>query len=150
MKVLKQMGMEQPEEERSFIATGAVTSTAAIPNNLAGMWFIAWRFIYAEIVHSRLDNVPFVARNALKRTVAVTISRLRAYGRKWRHWVCAGAYRTIPRMIPPKHRDKQILESTSEGEYGIHEDLLKLAQSLGLMTAEEVRRSQISDQSSTG
>ena len=56
------------------------------------------------------------------------VSRLRAYGVKWRTWARKNERTTRKSVIPEKHRDKEILEQTEVGDYKIHDELWAEAQ----------------------
>ena len=127
-------GMTPPARVTAFIATGALSTTEAIPATHAGIWFLGWRCLYAELVRSRIDNTPPDLERALKRAVGMIIGRLRAYGSRWRLWVETGRYLTPPRAIPRKHHNKGVLTSDAQGNYTIHDAIWQLAQSLGIPT----------------
>jgi hypothetical protein len=69
---------------------------------------------------------------ALKRTIAMLIGRLRAFGRKWKDWVHARMHHKQPHIIPMKHRNKKILTQDEVGNYEIHDAIWDLASDLGL------------------
>ena len=125
-------GMDQPENVTAFLATGALSDTDAIPYNYAGLWFLGWRCLYAEIVHSRVEQVPIDLKKALTRWTAMVISRLKSYGYYWRTWVNQGIHKKHIRIIPRKHRDKGVLQQEADGEYDIATPLWNLAKELGI------------------
>ena len=94
--------------------------------------------MYAAMVQSRLDAKPIDLEKALRRTVAIIIGRLRAYGKRWKRWVHTGRFRrnekgaVEPRVIPQKHRDKKVIRQRADGEYEISGALWQLATDLGL------------------
>ena len=76
--------------------------------------------------------VPLDCERALKRTVAMLIGRLRAYGSRWQGWVADGSLQQQPRSIPRKHRNKKLLVQNQDGGYAIHPAILAMAQQLNL------------------
>ena len=134
LKLLTDLGMPFPENTTAFLATGAVSAEKAISTHLSGIWFIAWRCLYAEIANSRVEDRPLDLGKALKRVVAMTISRLRAYGYGWRTWCDSGRYRGTPNVIPRKHSNKAVLTQTPEGEYEISDVIWQLTSDLGMVT----------------
>ena len=122
----------KPEDDDAFIAVGAVSATKAIPRPLCGIWYIAHRCYYAETVSAKVDARRVNFESAHKRTIAMTISRLRAYGGRWRRWVAAGQGQYVTRGIAVKHQDKGLLFHTGDGEYTIHQALWDEAERLGI------------------
>ena len=88
--------------------------------------------MYAEIQRSREEDVPLNCERALKRTVSMLLSRLKAYGSKWSGWVTDGCFQSEKRVIPRKHRDKKLLIQNQDGDYVIHPAVQGMAQSLNL------------------
>ena len=54
--------------------------------NQAGILFLAWRCLYAELVRGRVDNVTPDLNIAYTRVISMNISRLKAYGERWLRW----------------------------------------------------------------
>ena len=120
----------QPTDKTAFIATGAISNTQAVSKYHAGIWFLGWRCLYAEIVHSRVENQPLDLERALKRSVAMNISRLKAYGLKWILWINASRHRAKPNVIGRKNLDKRVIRHEPEGAYEIHDAFWDLAKKL--------------------
>ena len=104
--------MPRPRDDVAFLATGALSQDKVIDRDRAGMWFLAWRCLYAEIVRSRVEALALDLDKALKRYVAMIIGRLRAYGAKWRRWVDKSRHQRDQNIIPRRHQDKKILQSS--------------------------------------
>ena len=93
IKMMEEMGFEtpSPEARREFLCLGVLWEAGeqkVVKPEQSGLMFIAWRCLYAAVVGSRVDDVPIDLQRAYKRTLQLTISRLRAYGEKWKLW-CA-------------------------------------------------------------
>ena len=126
------MGMSPPASATLFKATGILSRKKVASKNHAGAWFLMWRCIYAEIVNSRVEKLTLNTEKALKRWTSMIIGRLSAYGLRWHNWVIAGRHQCEERVIPLKHRHKDLLEQDSDGPYWIHQSLYDLADELGL------------------
>ena len=82
----------------------------------------------AEMVAARVENKRPNLEWAYKRSVRMIVGRLRGYGLKWRTWVSKNRFTTRVSVIPEKHKDKEILEQSANGEYRIHPVLWQAAQ----------------------
>ena len=60
---------------------------------------------------------------AYRRAVIMLVSRLKAYGYKWKKWCIINAHTTKPNTIPLRHQDKEILEQLPTGDYYLHKKL---------------------------
>ena len=87
--------------------------------------FLAWRCLYAEIQAERLDDRPASLDRALARFAALLISRLKAYGLRWKAWSEKNRNSGHLWVIPERHRDKQVLKQDFDGSYTIHPKLFK-------------------------
>ena len=90
----------------------------------SGLMFIAWRCLYAAIVGSRVDNRPLNLEYAYYRTLQMTITRVRAYGEKWRLWCVRNKYTSLKCIIPVDKRDRTVIDQDMLGDYSIAPDLL--------------------------
>ena len=133
LSIMEDTGMPRPRDDVAFLATGALSQDKVIDRDRAGMWFLAWRCLYAEIVRSRVEALTLDLDKALKRYVAMIIGRLKAYGAKWRRWVDKSRHQRDLNTIPKRHQDKTILRSNPVGEYDIHDAILHAAHRLQLM-----------------
>ena len=78
------------------------------------------------------DNVPLDLEKAYKRLIAMTASRLKGYGLRWREWVQTGQYIAKPRVIGRKNQDKTVIKHSPDGEYEIHDAIIQEAQRLNI------------------
>ena len=132
LDLLATFGMPQPANEALFIATGTLDPTQTISKELSGIWYLSWRALYAELMAAWIDEKRLDLEKALKRVVAMTISRLRAYGARWNEWVTTSAYQSEPKTIGPKHQDKTVITQDPDGDYQIATPLWDLATKLKL------------------
>ena len=108
-----------------FVILGVLTRTKVVDRDAAGMLFIAWRCLYAEVVAARLESRSLQLEATYKRTVGLIIIRLKAYGKRWYDWVSTKRLtRSSKKIIPKKHRKKPLISSTADGNYVINSKLL--------------------------
>jgi hypothetical protein len=131
--LLIKLGMPRPQHVDAFIVTGTLDQNKAISRLHSGVWFLAWRCLYAAMVTSRVEDTTLDLEKAFKRLVAMIISRLRAYGYRWRTWVGSSWFRHQPNVIGRKNLDKKLISFTPDGEYTINEAILKIAKDLEIL-----------------
>jgi len=134
IKMAVATGMPAPQDTSAFLATGALSWYTVISNFHSGIFFIGWRCLYAASVKSRIDNKPLDLEAALKRTVAMIIGRLKAYGGKWKRWIAKTRHQRKPGVIPRNKQNKKVMTQNAHGEYTIHRAILEKAEELGLST----------------
>ena len=130
-------GMPTPQDVPTFLLTGWLGKDAkgnerVISNDHAGIFFIGWRCLYAEIVRSRVDAIRIDLEKALRRAVAMIIGRIKAALSFWKSRVQTTRYQRRSFEISEKRRDRKIAYQEADGEYRLHQDLLSLATDLGL------------------
>ena len=128
LDLMHRMNLPVMEHQVTFLLTGARSAEKACSPAQLGMLKIMWRCVYAEMVAARIDKTRPNLRWAYRRGVRMIVSRLRAYGVKWRTWARKNERTTRKSVIPEKHRDKEILEQTEVGDYKIHDELWAEAQ----------------------
>ena len=82
--------------------------------------FIAWRCLYAAIVHSRVDKTPLRLTSAYNRTLQMTITRLRAYGEFWRRWTKINHFTGKKSVFPENKRKRVVIKMAADSTYTIH------------------------------
>ena len=125
IKMMEEMGFEtpSPEARREFLCLGVLWEAGeqkVVKPEQSGLMFIAWRCLYAAVVGSRVDDVPIDLQRAYKRTLQLTISRLRAYGEKWKLWCNKNKHTGLKSIIPVDKRDRTVIEQDMEGDYQLH------------------------------
>ena len=73
---------------------------------------------------SREKNRGPNLRGAYKRTLQMIISRLTAYGEKWKKWCTVNANTQKKKIIPLRYRDRVLLQQERTGKYTINDLLL--------------------------
>jgi hypothetical protein len=133
LKLLKDTGSPDPTDITTFLATTAINTDKVISKYHSVIWYLGWRCLYAATVESRIDKVPLDLEKALKRCVAMLIGRLRAFGKRWKDWVHSGIQHRQTKIIPLKHRNKELMTQDEYGEYTIHPAIWQLAGDLNLI-----------------
>ena len=108
-----------PVERDAFWLLGRLTYKTVVGPAQAGMIFLAWRCLYAAIVHSRVDNVKIDLPRAHNRTMQMTITRLRAYGEKWSLWTRINTHTGNKSVFPEKHRLRTVIKMEEDSSYHI-------------------------------
>ena len=137
MGLLRRMGMANPEDMTLFILTGQLEAririhpgtgkkeVPRIPDELAGVMFIAHRCLYAEITSARLDGHSVDLDRAYARAISMFVSRTWAVAEGWRKWVEDGELTGgETRLIAEKYRNRIIVTYDVCGQYTLHQALL--------------------------
>ena len=96
----------------------------------AGIIAIAWRCLYAEITNSKIHDHPLNLERALLRTFQMIISRLRAYGLRWKRWSIKNSNTSQKWIVPESYRDRGLIKQTFDGEFSLNKTLFRIAYSL--------------------
>ena len=120
IKLMSRMGCPRFTHKSAFLAVGRLTDTKVVGKNQAGILFIAWRCLYAELVRGRVENVTPNLSAAYTRTIEMNISRLKAYGEKWITWVQKNKSTGNKSYIPQRHQQKIVLTQDGAGNYVIN------------------------------
>ena len=67
---------------------------------------------------------------ALKRTGAITVTRLKAYGAYWKKWSAQRKETSKGHITALALREQKVFRMDSTGDYEIHGAILRLAQEL--------------------
>ena len=62
-----------------MLATGRINDEQVIDDEASGIIFIAWRVLYAEIIHSRIEETRPSWKRAAKRGIGLLINRMTAW-----------------------------------------------------------------------
>ena len=118
------MGFDAPEHKPVFLATRCYTRSQVAPEEVIGIFSIAWRCLYAEITKSRLENhVFFPPKDAKRRAVCMIHSRLLAYGELCRRFSTERRYTGRKYMLPKKLSKRTLIKVDRRGNYSIHENI---------------------------
>ena len=85
-RLMRKVGIEYSRDNR-FLILGLVGENKITCKEGLAILALAWRCLYAEITRSRAEDNEALLHKALARTVALLISRIKAYGEKWRKLV---------------------------------------------------------------
>ena len=135
IKTMIEIGMDPPEDTTAFIALGVINRDKVVPNELAGIMFIAWRCLYAEITKVHAEQQRLSVDKAVKRLWAMVHSRCTAYAAKWKRWVDMAHYQRDPRIIPQRYQDKMVLQQDMEGNWVICDAIMQKVREHGATEA---------------
>ena len=91
----------------------------------SGMLFIAWRCLYAAVVRSRVEDKPLNLEYAYYRTLQMTITRVTAYGEKWKLWCTKNRYTSLKCTIPLDKQDRVVITQDTLGDFQVSSTLLE-------------------------
>jgi hypothetical protein len=128
LKLMDEMGFPtpQPSEVHAFLVLGVYTADGenrVVKPEHSGMLFIAWRCLYAAVVGSRVDDKPLDLEYAYYRTLQMTITRVTAYGEKWKLWSIKNKFTSLKCIIPLDKRDRVVIEQDMFGDFQISSTL---------------------------
>jgi hypothetical protein len=108
------------------------TKVEYVGEEQAGIMFLAWRCLYAEVVGARLDDRRMRLAQAYKRMVYMLISRLRANGEKWYRWYSRTRYlqRKKVKHFPKRYRKRVLITTEKDATFRINRTLLNEANGL--------------------
>ena len=118
--LMRRMGFPDFTHKSAFLAVGRLTDVKTVDKNQAGILFLAWRCLYAELVRGRVDNVTPDLNIAYTRVISMNISRLKAYGERWLRWARKNKNTGNKSYIPERHQNKKLLRQDGEGKYVIN------------------------------
>tara|TARA_B110000046_G_scaffold118207_1_gene125009 strand:+ start:2316 stop:6662 length:4347 start_codon:yes stop_codon:yes gene_type:complete len=127
LDLLARLGQKAPEDETAFIILGRIDTDTTIDENLAGIMFLAWRCLYAEITRARIERDNPDMGVALTRTGAMCVTRLMTYGAFWRKWSKQRILTNRGHITALSLRERRVFKMNSIGEYEVHEEIMKLA-----------------------
>ena len=108
-----------------FLLLGLTEDNKIVCKEGAAILAIGWRCLYAEITRARIEGTEIKLNQALRRTFAILISRVKAYGEKWKLWYNKQRRQTHARIIADKYRQLTLITQDEEGSYSIADKLIK-------------------------
>ena len=75
------------------------------------------------MVGSRVDDEPLDLEYAYYRTLQMTITRVTAYGEKWKLWSIKNKFTSLKCIIPLDKRDRVVIEQDMFGDFQISSTL---------------------------
>ena len=126
LTLMQKLDMHISQQER-FLLLGLKTATKIVDEEEAGILFLSWRCLYAEVVASRIDDRDLNLKHAYARLVGLIISRLKASGQKWYRWYSRtrGHQTKTVKQFPQKFRKRKLITTTATASYTINKDLYK-------------------------
>ena len=121
--MIEKLELPYLENTKAFVLTGAASQTKAASPAQLGFLHIMTRCLYAEMVSARIEGTRPNLKKVYSRGLDMVITRLKAYGSKWRTWCHRNNHTPNKSVIPMRHQDKEILTQQPTGEYSIHPEL---------------------------
>ena len=133
-RLMCEVGFSTPliwDELTAMLVTGALTDTTVMPREQYDILVIAWRCLYAELVHARVEKKPVKLQRAVIRAVNLLISRVQANGEFWLDWVNKRNYTSLVGHIAERYRkDEVLIDRDIMGDYGVHRALISFRDEL--------------------
>ena len=91
----------------------------------AGIIALGWRCLYAEIIRCRKDKLweDLNLKKALSRTISMLVSRITAYGRKWKLWYMKTRNTSNAKLIARKHQNYKLIKISRTADYEVNSKL---------------------------
>ena len=121
---MRKLDMHTSQQEQ-FILLGLKTPTKIVDEEEAGILFLSWRCLYAEVVAARLDDRDLNLKHAYARLIGLIISRLKASGRKWYRWYSRTRGHKKVKQFPQRYRKRKLITTTATASYAINKELYK-------------------------
>ena len=117
------MGFTIPINKVAFLATRRYTNKSVAPEEVIGIFSIAWRCLYAEITKTRLENHIFTLKDAKRRAICLLHSRLTAYGKLCKDFSSERRYTGRKYLLPKKLSKRTLIKVYRNGDYDIHDNI---------------------------
>ena len=84
--------------------------------------------MYAETTRAHIEDTPFDTGQAVRDTIRMAHTRVKAYGYGWKKWYIKqrGWRDATTRTIPIEHQNYRLTQCDEEGNYDISDELVKL------------------------
>ena len=88
----------------------------------------AWRCLYAEVTNAHIETHDFDPKQALRMTIRMSYSRVKAYGHKWRKWYLKQRLwrEETTKLVPEEHQEYTCISCDPEAKYTISKALVSL------------------------
>ena len=124
LELMRDIGLNHPEHVPSFLTVGRIDEEDVADENQTGMLFLAWRCLYAALMQGHEERRRPNLSKAYKRCISMIISRLKAYGGKWKRWCNRNANTQKKKVIPLRYRDRVLIKQDRFGDYVINKLLI--------------------------
>ena len=113
-----------------MLATGRINDEQVIDDEASGIIFIAWRVLYAEIIHSRIEETRPSWKRAAKRGIGLLINRMTAWGEYWRKWYKKIRNTSKAQPFPRDHQKHTLISIDDSAHYTITPELQHIYDSI--------------------
>ena len=129
LRLMHKLGWPTANEwgaDTAMVITFRVSDTTVVETEQADLIFVAWRCLYAELVHARVEKTRVQLHRALARAISMLISRVTAVGETWLHWVNTHTRTTKTSIVPATVRCRNdLIEIGAMGNYVVNAALTK-------------------------
>ena len=117
------MDFDLPEHKPVFLATRCYSCESTAPEEVIGIFSIAWRCLYAELTKTRLENHTFSPKDAKRRAICMIHSRLTAYGKLCKNFSVERRYTGRKYRLPKKLSKRTLIKVDTLGSYTLHDNI---------------------------
>ena len=133
--MMEKAGIKVPRDEDDitlFLLLGVLDADKVCCKECAAILALGWRCLYAEIVRCRIDELwdELDLKRALRRAVAMVISRVTAYGERWRRHYLRTRNTTRAKKVAKKHQQHKLIKVSEDAKYELDESLTDLQEEL--------------------
>ena len=118
------------DEIGMMLATGRINDEQVLDDEASGIIFIAWRVLYAEIIHSRIEETRPSWKRAAKRGIGLLINRMTARGEYWRKWYKKIRNTSKAQPFPRDHQKHTLISIDDSAHYTITPELQHIYDSI--------------------
>jgi hypothetical protein len=135
LRIMIGLGL-QYERSRTFWIAGQIVGEdnerKAVCGETASFLCWAWRCLYAEVIHARMNDKQLNTSGAVWKTVRMAASRVKAHGAKWRKWFnTQRLWRESRRkMFPYQYQKNILIDFDEQAGYVVRRDLHTIFKSI--------------------
>ena len=120
--LMAKLDLQYERNSPKFWITGILHTGKAVEKESAAVIFLAWRALYAESVHTHLNNKSANLSHAYSYLVTLLHGRICAYGLKWRIWYLKQRFiqPQQAKQIPRRYRTHKLYKCDQYGTFHIH------------------------------
>ena len=120
------LGMPAPQHQGHMIKIGLLDGSGdrVVQGEQAGMIFLAWRCLYAEVTKGRIEGTTVSPLRAYKRTLAMIHTRWIAESARWVKWMASIDHTSRAQAFPMKHRERFLVSTGPCARFKISPKLL--------------------------
>ena len=91
----------------------------------AGVIFMAWRAICAEVVRARKQDTKLRLQVAYAVLIRTILSRTMAHGAKWKKWYNGQRRWLGAKCVPHRHRNYKLISMEADSSFEVNKELVQ-------------------------